>query len=114
MNVRINYIKVIKITLHKGYRNKSRSIHRRNVRNRGLGSIEKYLIEYKIGDKVDVITDSSFHKRGMPHRRYHGRTGDIIGVRGRCFEVKVKIGNSEKLLLIGREHLKLNTFSLKE
>jgi len=75
------------MTLHKGYRNKSRQRHRKNVRDRGLGSIEKYLIDFEINDKVDVITDPSQHKRGFPHRRYHGLTG---------------------LLIIGKEHLRIN------
>ncbi len=102
-----------KITLHKGYRNKTRSKHRKNVRDRGLGSIEKYLIYYEINDKVDIITDPSQHRRGMPHRRYHGRTGTIIGKRGRCYEVEVKLGNSKKLLIIGKEHLRINYDSNK-
>ena len=102
------------MTIHKGYRNKCRSRHRKKVRERGLGSIDKYLIDYKINDKVDIITDPSQHKRGMPHRRYHGRTGVIVGKRGRCYEVQVKLGNSKKILIIGKEHLKLNPISLKE
>ncbi|TFG19934.1 MAG: 50S ribosomal protein L21e [Promethearchaeota archaeon] len=102
------------MTLHKGYRNKCRKKHRKKVRERGLGSIEKHLIEYKINDKVDIITDPSQHKRGMPHRRYHGRTGIIIGKRGRCYEVKVKLGKSKKLLIIGKEHLRLNPISIEE
>ena len=101
------------MTLHKGYRNKSRQRHRKNVRDRGLGSIEKYLIDYEINDKVDVITDSSQHKRGFPHRRYHGSTGTVIGVRGRCYEVEVKLGNSKKLLIICKEHLRANKGSAK-
>jgi len=96
------------LTLHKGYRNKTRQRHRKNVRDRGLGSIEKYLIDYEINDKVDVITDPSQHKRGFPHRRYHGLTGTVIGKRGRCYEVEVKLGNSKKMLLIGKEHLRTN------
>ncbi len=102
------------MTLHKGYRNKTRTIFRKNCRSRGLGSIEKYLEDYEINDKVDVITDPSQHKRGMPHRRYHGRTGVIIGKRGRCFEVEVKLGNSKKMLIVGKEHLRLNYISKKE
>jgi len=94
------------MTLHKGYRNKSRQRHRKNVRDRGLGSIEKYLVDYKIDDRVDVITDPSQHKRGMPHRRYHGRTGVIIGIRGRCYLVNVKLGNATKTLICGKEHLR--------
>jgi len=96
------------VTLHKGYRNKTRKRHKKNCRARGLGSIEKYLEDYNVNDKVDIITDPSQHKRGMPHRRYHGKTGAIVGVRGRCYEVEVKLGNSTKMLIIGKEHLRLN------
>ena len=96
------------MTLHKGYRNKSRQCHRRNVRDKGLGSIEKYLKDFNVNDKVDIITDPSQHRRGMPHRRYHGRTGTVIGERGRCYEVDVKLGNSNKTLILGKEHLRLN------
>jgi len=97
------------VTLHKGYRNKTRKKHRKSVRHRGLGSVEKYLIDFQIGNYVDIITDPSQHKRGMPHRRYHGLTGIIKGVRGRCFEVEVKLGKSKKLLILGTEHLRLNS-----
>jgi len=94
--------------LHKGYRAKTRRLHRKNVRKRGLGSTEKYLIEFDIGDKVDIITDPSVQKRGMPHRRMHGKTGTIIGVRGRCYEVQVRIGKSKKMIILGKEHLRKN------
>ncbi|MFW9937454.1 MAG: 50S ribosomal protein L21e [Candidatus Thorarchaeota archaeon] len=101
------------MTLHKGYRNKTRKRHKKNVRERGLGSIDKYLIDYEIGNKVDIITDPSKHRRGMPHRRFHGLTGTIIGVRGRCYEIRVKLGNSKKTLIVGKEHLRVNNSSLK-
>ncbi len=100
------------MTLHKGYRNKTRKRHRKRVREKGLLSIDKYLFEYEIGHKVDIITDPSQQKRGMPHRRYHGLTGTIIGTRGRCYEVEVKLGNSRKKLFIGKEHLRLNKGSI--
>jgi large subunit ribosomal protein L21e len=83
------------------------------VRKRGLGSIEKYLIDYNIQDKVDIIGDPSVQKRGLPHRRYYGKTGTVIGQRGRCFLVKVKLGNSKKTIILGREHLRLNSSSVK-
>ncbi|MFX0031879.1 MAG: 50S ribosomal protein L21e [Candidatus Hodarchaeota archaeon] len=102
------------MTIHKGYRNKSRKKHRKKAREKGLGSIEKYLVEYEIGNKVDIITDSSKHKRGMPHRRFHGLTGTILGQRGRCYEVEVRLGKSKKLLIIGREHLRLSKSSIKQ
>ena len=104
----------MKLVKHRGYRKKTRHKHRKNIRKRGLGSIEKYLIDYNVSDKVDIITDSSKHKRGMPHSRYHGRTGTIIAQRGRCYLVEVKLGNSKKTLIIGKEHLRLNPVSVKE
>lgn len=97
------------MTLHKGYRNKTRSLHRKNVRKRGLGSVEKYLIDFEIGKKVDIITNSGTHKRGMPHRRFHGKTGTIIGKRGRCYEVQLRIGNAKKMIILGKDHLRLST-----
>jgi large subunit ribosomal protein L21e len=99
---------VEKMTLHKGYRNKTRKRHKKKVREKGLRSIDKYLIDYETGNKVDIITDPSHQKRGMPHRRYHGLTGTIIGERGRSYEVEVRLGNSKKKLFIGKEHLRLN------
>lgn len=83
------------------------------MRKRGLGSIEKYLIDYNIQDKVDIIGDPSVQKRGLPHRRHYGKTGTVIGQRGRCFLVEVKLGNSKKTIIIGREHLRLNSSSAK-
>ncbi|MGV9172128.1 MAG: 50S ribosomal protein L21e [Promethearchaeia archaeon] len=97
------------MTLHKGYRNKTRRVHKKKARERGLGSIDKYLEEYEMNDKVDIITDPSKHQRGMPHRRYHGKTGTIVGTRGRCYEVELKLGKSKKLLIVGKEHIRKRT-----
>jgi len=49
----------------------------------------------------------------MPNRRFHGRTGTITGLRGRCYLVDVKLGKSLKTLIIGKEHLRLNSVSVK-
>jgi len=76
--------------------------------------VEKYLIDYNVNDKVDIITDPSQHKRGMPHSRFHGRTGTVVGQRGRCYLVEVKLGDSKKKLIIGKEHLRLNAVSINE
>ncbi len=103
-----------KITLHKGYRNKTRKRYRKNCRTKGLGSIDKYMRNYEMNSKVDIITDPSAHKRGMPHRRYHGRTGKIVGARGRCYLVEIKLGNSKKTLIVGKEHLRLNYDYIKK
>jgi len=101
------------LTNHKGYRNRTRRVFRKNVRERGLKSLSRFLISYEIGDKVDIIADPAFQKRGMPHRRFHGKTGTVVGKRGRCFEIKVKDIKKEKLLILGKEHIRLNSNSIE-
>ena len=85
-----------------GYHQKTRRLHRKNVRHRGLrGLLAKYLVDYEVGMKVDIIGDPAIQKRGFPHRRFHGKTGTIVELRGRCFGVDVKDGN--KILKNTRE-----------
>ncbi|MBD3351739.1 MAG: 50S ribosomal protein L21e [Candidatus Lokiarchaeota archaeon] len=93
-----------------GYRVKTRSVYRKKVRERGIKSLSRFLVDYEIGDKVDIIGDPAFQKRGLPHKRFHGKTGQIIGKRGRCYEVKVKDLNKEKMIIVGKAHLRKNKF----
>ena len=95
---------------NKGYRVKTRSIFRKKVRARGLKSLRRFLIEYEVGDKVDIVADPAFQKRGMPHKRFHGKTGTVVELRGRCFVVKVKDQNKMKTLIIGKEHIRKNKY----
>ena len=93
---------------HHGYRSKTRRIFRKKVRKRGLPGLSKFMVDYHPGDKVDIIGDPSFQKRGFPHKRFHGKTGVVFEERGRCYGVHVKDGNKMKTMFLGREHLRLN------
>lgn len=88
-----------------GFRARTRSLMSKRVRDRGLSPLSTVLIDYEIGDRVNIVIDSAVHK-GMPHRRYHGRTGVVTGKRGRAIEVDVKMGNAVKSLIIRPEHLR--------
>ena len=63
------------------------------------------LQDYEVGQRVDIVIDPGFHK-GMPHKRYHGRTGVVVGKRGRGIEVDVSLGKATKSLIIRPEHLR--------
>jgi large subunit ribosomal protein L21e len=76
----------------------------KNVRQRGISSLSRLLVDYEIGQRVDIVINPSVHK-GMPHRRYHGRTGVVLGKRGRGIMVDVKLGNAAKTLIIRPDHL---------
>ena len=89
----------------KGYRARTRSLLRKKPRERGKIGLSKVLHEYKPGEKVVIKIDSSVHK-GMPHRRYHGRTGVITDKRGRAYVIEVTQGDATKEIIARPEHLK--------
>lgn len=86
-----------------GYRNRTRKLLRKRVRERS-NPITRILMDYNEGDRVAIKIDSSFVK-GMPHRRFHGKTGIIMGRRGRAYIVKVLMGGFEKTIITRPEHI---------
>jgi len=87
----------------KGPRKRTRSLLRRRIRDKT--SITKYLQEFKIGDKVTIKPEPSSH-RGMPFKRFFGRSGIVTDKRGKSYIVKIKDGNKEKKIIARPEHLK--------
>jgi large subunit ribosomal protein L21e len=85
-------------------RKKSRDKLSRTVRTRGKSSVVKAIQEFETGAMVHVIIDPSIHK-GMPHPRFHGKTGEVVGTRGRAFVLRVTDGNATKTLITLPEHL---------
>ena len=89
---------------HHGMRKKSRDKLSRTVRARGKSSVVRAIQEFEKGAMVHVIIDPSIHK-GMPHPRFHGKTGEVVGTRGRAFVLRVTDGNATKTLITLPEHL---------
>ena len=87
-----------------GYRARTRDLMSKKVRKRGISPLGRLMVDYEEGQRVDIVIDPSFH-RGMPHRRYQGRTGVVTGIRGRGVIVDVKLGKAIKTLIIRPEHL---------
>lgn len=88
-----------------GYRARTRSLMSKRTRDKGLSSLSTVLIDYQEGDRVNIVIDSAMHK-GMPHKRYHGKTGIISGARGRAWLVDVNLGKAVKTLIVRPEHLR--------
>jgi large subunit ribosomal protein L21e len=64
----------------------------------------RLLREYAPGEKVNILIDSSTAK-GQPHKRFHGKVGQVREKRGRAYVVMVKDGGLEKTLIVRPEHL---------
>jgi len=73
------------------------------ARDRGKIRIRKYLQEFKENDRVSISIDPSY--QSIPHPRFQGLSGIVIGNQGRSYYVKIKDGNKTKKILVSPEHL---------
>jgi large subunit ribosomal protein L21e len=89
---------------HHGMRKKTRDKLSRTIRGRGKSSVVRAIQEFETGSKVHVLIDPSIHK-GMPHPRFHGKTAEVVGKRGRAFVLKITDGDATKTLITLPEHL---------
>ena len=88
----------------KGTHFRCRKVLRKHPRRRGMPSLGSTMINYEPGEKVDIKIEPSIHK-GRPHRRFHGKTAEVIGSRGKAFLVTLQDGKAEKILIVRPEHL---------
>ena len=91
----------------KGYRHSTRQVFRKKARDKGIRPLDYLLRDFNEGDIVDIIVNPSEHK-GMPHRRYHGKTGEIIKKQGKAFIVAIRQGRATKKIIAAKEHLRLS------
>ena len=68
--------------------------------------ITKFLAEFDEGQRVILEQEPSSHK-GMPHTRYRGRMGKVIGKRGRSYIIEIADGDKKKIIISSPEHLKV-------
>lgn len=88
----------------KGFRSGTRRILKKGPREKGKLRLSKLLHEYEPGTSVLIKIDSSFQK-GMPHRRFHGKTGKVLSKRGRSYVLTVMQGDATKEIIVRPEHL---------
>ena len=88
-----------------GLRVGTRSILRRRRSERSRINIARVMHDYEEGDRVAIVLDGG-QQRGMPHRRFQGRTGFIQRRQGAAWIVAVKDGNMQKTVIARPEHLR--------
>ena len=77
---------------------------RKKVRTRGKLMLSRYFQELGEGNRVALVREASI-KCPFP-KRMQGRTGIVIGKRGRAYVVLVNDLNMEKTFVITPIHLK--------
>ncbi len=88
-----------------GPRARSRKVMRKRVRERGMPPVNLFLQRFEIGEKAAIVINSAVHS-GMPHRRFQGKTGTVVGRRGRMYLVEVRDGGKKKMLIVNPVHLR--------
>ncbi len=87
-----------------GTRRKSRYKLKKTVREKGLSPISRAVQEFVKGDMVNIDLDPSI-QNGMPHHKFHGKTGKVAGQRGRAYIVEVHDCRLMKEVIVLPEHL---------
>ncbi len=90
--------------MSKGYCAGSRSLMKKPLRAKGKPKLTKFLYEYENGASVIIKIDSA-QQKAMPHRRFHGKVGQVIDKRGRGYIVRVAQGDSTRDIIVRTEHL---------
>jgi large subunit ribosomal protein L21e len=53
-----------------------------------------------------MISIESSLQKGMPHIRFQGKIGIIVGRQGRSYALEIRDGNKTKMVTARPEHLK--------
>ena len=88
-----------------GLRRKSRHKMSKNYKTKGKITPTKYLQTFENGEKVVLKAEPAIQK-GLYELRFHGKIGEVIGQKGKCYIVKIKDGGKEKTLIVHPVHLK--------
>ena len=75
-------------------------------RHRERTTVNELLREFKAGDHVVIDLNSSI-QMAMPHPRFQGKPGKILGKRGDAYEVSFMDGGKEKMIVTTTAHLML-------
>ena len=89
----------------RGFRSKSRYKLTKKIRKGAMNVITRAMQTCENGEKVAIVIDPSVH-HGMPHPRYHGYTGEVVGKQGRAYIIKIRDKRKIKHLIAYPEHLR--------
>lgn len=103
------FVQAIEIimTKSKGFQNRTRKLFRKSARDKGLKSLRYLLEPIDVGQRVDILLNSSMQK-GRPHRRYNGKSGEVVEKRGQSYVINVKVGGKMKTIIARPEHLRVS------
>ena len=88
----------------KGFRSRTRGVLTKDVRERGMPPVTRFLRTFAAGSKVVVKLEAS-DPHGMPHPRYQGRVCTVVAKSGRAYRIEFLDGGKRKELVATPIHL---------
>lgn len=88
-----------------GARSRTRSLFRKHPREKGKISLTRYFMPFEVGEKAILSAEPAVQK-SLYHRRFHGRMGVVSAKRGECYEVKLREGRVDKMVIVHPVHLR--------
>jgi large subunit ribosomal protein L21e len=85
-----------------GYRRRTRGL-KVEGRDKGKVNIKKYMRDFSENDRVAINIDPTY--QNIPHPRFQGRSGKVVGKQGRAYFIEIFDGSMEKKILVNPEHL---------
>jgi len=85
-----------------GVRRRTRGL-RLKPKDKGKVKIRKQMQSFNVDEMASISINPSY--QSIPHPRYQGRTGRIVGKQGRAYFVGDKDGGQVKKILVTPEHL---------
>jgi len=65
--------------------------------------ITSYMKRFEIGNRVHVVLKTG----NIPHPKFHGLTGKVIGKEGRSYIIAIRNKKAVKKIVLKPEHLRL-------
>jgi len=90
-------------TFGKGSRSRTR--RRLAAGKRSKFKVEKFLQEFREGERVVIRHDPS-SQGGMPHIRFKGKVCVVRSRRGSAYVLGLRVGKADKEIIASPEHLK--------
>jgi len=60
---------------------------------------------FEVGERAQLRAEPAVQK-SIYHRRFHSKMGTIAAKRGNCYEVKIKDGGKDKMVIVHPVHLR--------
>ena len=86
----------------------TRQLFSKHHRDKGKISLTKYFMPYSVGERVLLSAEPAVQK-SLYHPRFHGKAAVVTKKRGSCYELAIKDGGKQKMIIVHPIHMKKAT-----